>query len=489
MAFLAALVVAVTAQGQAPSGDYADGPLPSGPRGERIKALVAAVNSGDQARIEAFYREALAPAFQQAVPMQQHLDIALQLGDAQGGLDIHGVRTYTPPRSADEVVAILKGRLTGAWRGITFRFEPDPPHRISGLNIAPARPPKNLPPLPALALDGAVSELQAHADRLVAADAFSGTALLAKDGRVVWSTARGLADRNHGVPNKLETKFNLGSMNKMFTAVAVAQLVEEDKLRFEDSAFRYLGGKGWTKADLSKVKIEHLLSHTSGLGSYFNDAYERSARQLFRRVDDYKPLLAEETLVFEPGTDWAYSNSGFLLLGAVIEAATGRDYFDVIRERIYAKAGMKASDCYDIDLVVPDLAIGYSRERTSQGRRWRSNTFAHVIRGGPAGGGYSTVTDLLAFGEALRGGKLVGAASLDRLFTARPPSNGYGFGFQTVSGPCGKVVGHGGGFDGINSNLDLFLDRGYTAVVMSNQDMGAMPLMEKMRELVGRIRD
>ena len=168
------------------------------------------------------------------------------------------------------------------------------------------------------------------------------------------------------------------------------------------------------------MRVEHLLSHTSGLGSYFNDTYERMARQLLRKVDDYKPLVAEETLAFEPGTKWQYSNTGFLLAGAVIEAATGRDYFDVVRERIYAKAGMPNSDSYDIDLVVPNLAIGYSRERTASGTRWCANTFEHVIRGGPAGGGYSTARDLLAFAEAMRQGRLVTPATAERLWTAKP---------------------------------------------------------------------
>jgi hypothetical protein len=137
--------------------------------------------------------------------------------------------------------------------------------------------------------------------------------------------------------------------------VVIGQLVDEGKLSFQDPVSKYLGGKGWTKADLSRVRVEHLLSHTSGLGNYFNDSYRRTARQLLRKVDDYKPLVAEEALAFEPGTNGQYSNTGFLLAGAVIEAATGRDYFDVVRERVYARAGMPDTDSYDIDLVLPKL--------------------------------------------------------------------------------------------------------------------------------------
>jgi CubicO group peptidase (beta-lactamase class C family) len=200
--------------------------------------------------------------------------------------------------------------------------------------------------------------------------------------------------------------------------------------------------------------------------------------------------VAEETLAFEPGAKWQYSNTGFLIAGAVIEAVTGRDYFDVVRERVYARAGMAGSDAYDIDLVVPNLAIGYSRERTASGPRWRANTFEHVIRGGPAGGGYSTARELLAFSEAMRKGRLVSAATAERLWSAKPDLNSpnYGFGFGVGTDPLGRGAGHSGGFSGISSILDIYLDTGWTVVVLSNVDGGMQPVAQKLREVAGRIR-
>ncbi|HEX9189557.1 MAG TPA: serine hydrolase domain-containing protein, partial [Vicinamibacteria bacterium] len=417
---LAALVLATTALAQPAPGEYTDDrSLPEGRRGERVRQVLEAVSSGDPARIEALVKDAFGGAFRE-VPLEQHREALLGFYDRSRGVDFHGVRRYTPPGPADRVVVIAKNRLTGGWQGVTFTFDGTPEERVTGLQFAPARPPKDAPPLPPLTAAEAKAELSAFLDRLAEAGAFSGTALLARNGAVVFEGARGIAERNHGVPMRLDSKLNLGSMNKMFTAVVIGQLVEEGKLSFQDPVSRFLGGKGWTKADLSKVRVEHLLSHTSGLGSYFNDTYQRMARQLLRKVDDYKPLVAEETLAFEPGTKWQYSNTGFLLAGAVIEAVTGKDYFDVVRERVYARAGMPNSDSYDIDLVVPNLAIGYSRERAAGGTRWRANTFEHVIRGGPAGGGYSTARDLLAFAEAMRKGKLVSAATAERLWSAKP---------------------------------------------------------------------
>ncbi|HYN01305.1 MAG TPA: serine hydrolase domain-containing protein [Vicinamibacteria bacterium] len=484
------LLAMVSAFAQPAPADYTDDTaLPAGRRGERIRQVLDAVNLGDRARIEALVKDAFGGPFRE-IPLEDHLGALGGLHDSSRGLDFYGVRRYADGGPPDRVVVIARNRLTQGWQGLSLTFDGTPEERITGLQIQPARPPKGIPPLPPLTAEQAKAELGAFLDRLAEAGAFSGTALLAKDGQVVFEGARGIADRNHGVPMRLDSKLNLGSMNKMFTAVVIGQLVDEGTLSFQDPVSKFLGGKGWTKADLSKVRVEHLLSHTSGLGSYFNDTYQRMARQLLRKVDDYKPLVAEETLAFEPGTRWQYSNTGFLLAGAVIEAVTGQDYFDVVRERVYAKAGMPTSDSYDIDLVVPNLAIGYSRERTAIGTRWRANTFEHVIRGGPAGGGYSTARDLLAFAEAMRKGKLVSATTARLLWSAKPelrsPDYGYGFGVGTDS--LGPRVGHSGGFSGIASVLDIYLDSEWTLVVLSNVDGGMPPVAQKLRETAGRIR-
>lgn len=491
-AIAAAILLLATAPAfaqQAP-GDYTDDTtLPSGRRGERVRQVLDAVNSGDPARIEALVKDAFGGPFRE-IPLEDHLGALGGLYDGSRGLDFHGVRRYVEGGPPNRVVVIAKNRLTGGWQGLSLTFDGTPEERIAGLQVQPARPPKGTPPLPALTAEQAKAELAAFLDRLAGAEAFSGTALLAKDGQVVFEAARGLADRNHGVPMRLDSKLNLGSMDKMFTAVVIGQLVDEGELSFQDPVSKFLGGKGWTRADLSKVRVEHLLSHTSGLGSYFNDTYQRMARQLLRKVDDYKPLVAGETLAFEPGTKWQYSNTGFLLAGAVIEAVTGKDYFDVVRERVYARAGMPNSDSYDIDLVVPNLAIGYSRERTAAGPQWRANTFEHVIRGGPAGGGYSTARDLLAFAEALRKGKLVSAATAERLWSAKPDlrSPDYGYGFGVGKDALGRRAGHSGGFPGIASVLDIYPDTGWTVVVLANVDGGMPPVAQKLRETAGRIR-
>jgi CubicO group peptidase (beta-lactamase class C family) len=153
-------------------------------------------------------------------------------------------------------------------------------------------------------------------------------------------------------------------MNKMFTAVVIGQLVDEGKLSFQDPVSKFLGGKGWTKADLEKARVEHLLSHTSGLGSYFNDTYQRTARQRLRKVDDNKPLVAEETLAFEPGTKLQYSNTGLLIAGAVIEAVTGRDSCDGPRPPRVFRGDAKRAPRERCDRRAP--LVGEARSQLAQ---------------------------------------------------------------------------------------------------------------------------
>jgi CubicO group peptidase (beta-lactamase class C family) len=320
---------------------------------------------------------------------------------------------------------------------------------------------------------------------MAARDNFSGTVLLAKAGKPLYRAAFGEANKDFGVKNTVDTKFNLGSMNKMFTAVAVMQLVEAGKVSLEDTLGKFMRAGSMRPDVLSKVRVKHLLTHTSGLGSYFSDEWDRQSRALYRRVDDWIPLIKDETLQFEPGSRWSYSNTGMLVLGNVIETASGMDYFDYIRERVAKPAGMTNTDAYDLDRVNSNLAVGYDPVR---GGGWRNNIFMHVIRGGPAGGGYSTVDDLTRFAIALESGRLVSPASVRLLTTAKPELNSpnYGYGFIIDRNP--NIVGHSGGFPGINSQLDIYLNNDYTIAVMSNYSGGAQPIADKARMLLAAIK-
>jgi len=464
-------------------GAYSDASeLPDGPIGERISSLLEVINSNDREKLRTFVSEAFTNQFRNFAPMDRHLAVFADLYQQSQGFEFYGIRKYEAEAPASERVVIVRNKLTQAWEAFILTIETEPPHRIAGLRFAPARAPNQAAPSSRLSDQEIVKELEAFINRLVEAEVFSGTVLLARDGEVLFKGAYGLASKRFDVPNKIDTKFNLGSMNKMFTGVAIAQLVQRGRLSLDDALGQYLS-TDWLPHKISdKIKIKHLLTHTSGLGSYFNDKFMESSRARFRDLDDYKPLIAGETPAFEPGTDWQYSNTGMFLLGVVIEKVSGQSYFDYVRENIYKPAGMANTDCYEMDKPVPNLAIGYSKENGI----WSNNLYKHVVKGGPAGGGFSTVEDLLRFDRALRDHTLLNPEYTEMVWSAKPElhSPAYGFGFGVGGEPGHGIVGHGGGFAGINSNLDIFLDSGYTAVVMSNHDRGAEPVKSKIRELV-----
>jgi len=484
---LVAPPAAAQAAAQTAAPEYSDSAdIPATPAYRRALELVELVNAGDADRLRAYIAETFAPDFLNQAPLEEHVLAWRSAFWESAGFDVHAARSYAAPRPVTDAVLMVRNRTTEAWQAFVVSVEPEMPHRIVSAGLAPARRPSDLPPADQLDGAGIARELEAYVERLIARDRFSGTLLLAKDGRILLTKAHGLANRDFRAPINLDTKFNLGSMNKMFTAVAIVQLAEQGQLAFTDRIGRFLDTTWVAPEILDQVTIEQLLTHTSGLGSHFNAVYQRSSRLLFRSVDDYKPLVRPDALAFAPGSSWRYSNAGFLLLGAIVERASGQDYFDYVRAHVTGPAGMTGTDCYELDRVNENLAVGYERGHEGGGMTWRNNIFDHVLRGGPAGGGYSTVGDLLRFDQALRAGRLLKPSSLERVWSPHPEINSptYGYGFQTVATPAGRRVGHAGGFTGINSYLGMYLDEGYTVAVMSNESDGATPVYERACQLI-----
>ena len=453
---------------------------PSASSGERtFRDLVRVMNAGDRAALRRFVDERFVSSGQGAVPAEQRVERIGSLRAQLGELTVRSVDASTPT----EVTGLVQAARTESWRRMTLFLDDAQPARILRVGLAPAPAPDAPTSRPSDA--EIVAQLRGYVERLASRDAFSGTVMLARKGVPLYQAAFGEANKDFGVKNTLDTKFNLGSMNKMFTAVAVMQLAEAGKLSLDDTLGKFLSAGAMKPDVLSKVRVKHLLSHTSGLGSYFTPEWDRQSRALWRSVDDWMGLVKDESLQFEPGTRWAYSNTGMLVLGKVIEKASGQDYFAYVRDHIAKPAGMTNTDAYELDRVNRNLAVGYEREgEDASGPIYRNNLFMHVIRGGPAGGGYSTVGDLTRFAEALKSGKLVSAAGVRTLTTPKPElgSPEYGFGFGVDAG--GRVVGHSGGFPGINSQLDIYVGEDYTLAVMSNYGGGAQPVIEKARSLI-----
>jgi CubicO group peptidase (beta-lactamase class C family) len=337
-----------------------------------------------------------------------------------------------------------------------------------------------------------MERLEAYLNKLVAADVFSGTVLVARDGKPVFQKAYGLANKKSSLPNRLDTKFNIGSMDKMFTAVAIAQLAQDGKLSFADTIGKHLPNYP-NKVAAENVTIHHLLTHTSGMGDYFGSRFEQTKTNL-RSVNDYFPLFAKNRLSSPPGAKWVYSNAGYIVLGAIIEQASGQSYVDYVEEHICRSAGMRDTEFYE-DGDTPNLAIGYTGVWPSGGvtELSRTDTLSILpVRGGPAGGGFSTVEDLLKFTVALCGHKLLSPKFTEIVLTDKVGRDDewggkydYGFAEDMVNGK--RIVGYSAGFPGVNGVLDMYLELGYTIAVLSNYDPpSAQRVAYRLREMITR---
>ena len=319
-------------------------------------------------------------------------------------------------------------------------------------------------------LKSIVDPIRSQLKNLEKENNLSGVFLIAKNGKPIYREAFGFANLPDSVKNKPDTKFNLASINKMFTGMAVMQLVEEGKISLQDKVGKYLlDYPNKTVAD--SVTIHQLLTHTSGMNSFWEE-YDKVAKEKFKTVSDYLPLFANAKLSFVPGSDFYYSNSGYMVLGLIIEKVSGQDYFDYVKEHIYKPAKMINTDAYELDNAIPNLATGYTMSLEEPGQ-WKNNIFSNLAKGTPAGGGYSTVDDLWNFANALQNNRLLSKEST-AIYTAgrvkfRDGMYGYGFMEDIINGH--RVIGHTGGHDGIACELMIYPDLGYTVVILTNGEV------------------
>jgi D-alanyl-D-alanine carboxypeptidase len=310
----------------------------------------------------------------------------------------------------------------------------------------------------------ALAALADHAAERARADEFAGAVLVAHHGKVLLEDAWGRADRKAGVANTPATRFRIGSMNKMFTAVATLQLVEAHKLALDDPIGEHLSGYP-NKEVAARVTVRHLLTHTGGTGDIFGPEFDQHRRQL-REHRDYLKLYGSRGLTQEPGSRFEYSNYGYLLLGALIEHVSGMSYYDYVDQHVFRPAGMRSTGSLPEAVDVPDRAVGYLR--LSPTSAWEPNTYTLPWRGTAAGGGYSTVGDLLRFAQALGSGRLISKATLAE--ATRPHQQQYGYGFDVQGQGLLRSYGHGGGAPGMNGELRVFPELGYVVVSLSNLD-------------------
>jgi D-alanyl-D-alanine carboxypeptidase len=432
--------------------------LPDTPAAHQLSAWLAAFNSGDRATLLTF--------LQKNFPARAgEIDGEMGFHEQTGGFDFKKVDEC----AATKCSAILQERDSDQFARIVVDVDPAEPHVIKGMELRAIPRPADFP-ITRMTEAEALKAFRAYLDQAAAAGRFSGTALVAKDGKPVFTAVYGMADREKKIPNKLGTQFRIGSMNKMFTATAVLQLVQAGKINLSDPLGKYLPDYA-NKDVATKVTIHHLLTHTGGTGDFFGPEFDKHRLEL-RTLQDYVKLYGDRGLAFEPGSRWEYSNYGFLLLGLVVQKASGQDYYDYVREHIFKPAGMNLTDSLPEDQAVPGRSVGYTKMGAGE---LHSNVDTLPYRGTSAGGGYSTVEDLLAFANALENHKLLDAKNVELLTTGKveTPRGGskYGYGFFDETSADGvRCFGHGGGAPGMNGDLKICPQSGYVIAVLANLD-------------------
>jgi len=301
---------------------------------------------------------------------------------------------------------------------------------------------------------------------------------------------RGLSDRAAGVPNHPGTRFGVASTTKMLTGLTIARLVDRGVLRYEDR-LADLVGADLRPHDLDpRVSLHHLLTHTSGVADYFDEAGDAPFEALWEEVPatrirgprDLLPLLRDRPRVAEPGATVQYNDGAYVLLGIAIEEVTGRPYPDVVRSEVFDPLGMTSSGFWALDAIEPDVAVGYLPPDPARGLAWRSNVYAIPAMGQPDGGAQCTATDLVRALDGLAGRGAAGAAFLTPATRARVLSRlaedpmgpaAWGYGVKHVGEGASARSGHSGDDPGFSARAWVYRETGERVVVLSNVTDGA----------------
>jgi CubicO group peptidase (beta-lactamase class C family) len=313
----------------------------------------------------------------------------------------------------------------------------------------------------------------ARMDQIVESSAanrkFTGAVLMARGGQVLFSKGYGYANLEWNIPNTPDTRFRLGSLTKQFTAASILLLEERGKLNVNDPVKKYMPD---APAAWDKVTIFHLLTHTSGIPSFTGfpdyaklEPFPSTPAELVARFRD-KPLE------FAPGEKWAYNNSGYVLLGYLLEKITGQPYEEFLTENIFKPLGMTDSGYDSNSAIIPRRAEGYVAAKGG----FQHAGYINMTVPFSAGALYSTTLDLLKWQQGLYGGKVLQPASLAKMTT--PFKNDYAFGLVVDTPPSGhKRFSHGGGIEGFNTELEYYPDDKLTLVILGNAN-GATPPAE-----------
>jgi len=458
--------------------------IPDSPAGKQLSGFLTAFNTGQRPVMKDFFsNNVLAPP--DAPDFYNRMtDDHLALFKSTGGFELRKIAKAEPAA----ITALVQAKSTGIWSELEIDLKAAPPeyvqpvepYQIVGLGLHSTEAPAEF--LSRRKLTDAQISLRTDElmKSLVESDAFSGTVQVWKGNVPIYAKGFGLARKSPDVPNGVDTEFNLASVTKMFTAVAIAQLVEAGKLSYSDTVGTIL--PDYPNKEVSQtVTIGQLLSHTSGMigGRELAMKFPNPSNAL--NIDERLKDFENEPLTSPPGQQYGYSNAGYILLGKIIEKVSGQSYYDYVGDHIFKAAGMEHTG-FPLKTQLPaNAASGFMDGPNGQRL---DNAVTLDLKGAPDGGAYSTGGDMARFYQALFSDKLVRDQSLRILWTGVTDDGKeeYGYGARIVEYNGVRIIGHGGGWQGITNEFDMYPDLGFAVIVLSNYDDDPTGIVDKLRE-------
>lgn len=334
-----------------------------------------------------------------------------------------------------------------------------------------------------------IDKLDELISKFVEYEQFNGSVLVAEKGEIIYKKGFGLANIEWEIPNQADTKYRLASITKQFTAMLIVQLVAENKLALNMPISTYLPDYPKKNGDI--ITIHHLLTHSSGTPNYtsFPDYRDRMSRST--NPEEIVQLFSDSTLLFTPGEKFDYSNSGYVLLGVIIEKVTGQSYEQVLQEKIFTPLGMNNSGYDHHSAILKNRAAGYYKS----GKSYINASYIDMTVAFSAGCIYSTVEDLFLWDQALYTEKLLPKKYLDLLFDTHIPASGehYGYGWELRkmskgrSGGLVPTIGHSGSINGFNT-LITRIPSDKSSIILLNNTSDA-PLYSMTRAIAGILYD
>jgi len=442
------LIAILVFAGMACAGNETEVRFPETNAGKRAESYCRAFNSNNENDMRTYLEQNIAPHALTERPIEERMVVYRQLKS-----DLKTLEPVKILKENADAIKLVARSAQKSWFELTFQFEKTESDKLLGIRIMRLDEPPDLDaPTAPITETEMLKELETFMDQTSIEDQFSGVVLLAKGESPIFRKAYGLASKEYNVPNRVDTRFNLGSINKFLTRIAIEQLEGKGKLRLDDPVSKYLTDYP-NKEAAENVTIRHLLDMTSGIGDFFGEKYQSTPKDRIRTLSDYLLLFGDEPLLFEPGTKRQYSNGGYIVLGLIIEKVSGQTYFDYVRDHIYKIAGMDNTTHLEADVPAENVASGYTNnwdESDHSGEPRRNNIYTRPARGSSAGGGYSTADDLLKLVVALKTNKLSAPTTSEEV-------NQHGI----------AIVG---GAPGINALVETNPETNYVIIVLSNYD-------------------